>query len=404
MGKSLCLLSISILLLAGWSLGQGAVSLPSKSSVNWTEFHTLDMMRWNPYETVLGVSNVGSLRKRGSYNTGGQVSSPAVVDGAIYFGSFDSNVYAVSARTGSLLWSYATGSLVYGSPAVAKGVVYVGSYGDLPCSCAIYGLNASTGAPVWSYATSYPAGSPAVANDVVFVELATFGLDAFDASSGVLLWTFNNGFTGSSAPAVANGVVYVGSDYPDNRVYALDAKTGVSLWVYSTEGAVGSPAVANGVVYVGSGDGNLYALNATTGAPLWRYGTGNIASPAVANGVVYVGSEDDNVYALNASTGAMLWSYTAGGYVRSSPAVANGVVYVGSDDDNVYALDASTGAMLWSYGIGSTVTSSPAVVNGTVYIGSDDGTGYSFGLPRGPERQHPNLDRPASAPQMAVPE
>jgi outer membrane protein assembly factor BamB len=62
-----------------------------------------------------------------------------------------------------------------------------------------------------------------------------------------------------------------------------------------------SPAVANGVVYVGSSDGKVYALNAATGAQEWAYTTGANAdsSPAVANGVVYVGSEDGNVYAFS---------------------------------------------------------------------------------------------------------
>ena len=57
-------------------------------------------------------------------------------------------------------------------------------------------------------------------------------------------------------------------------------------------GAVSSPAVANGVVYVGSADHNVYALNAGTGAKLWSYTAGGVSdsSPAVANGVVYVGS------------------------------------------------------------------------------------------------------------------
>ena len=57
-----------------------------------------------------------------------------------------------------------------------------------------------------------------------------------------------------------------------------------------------SPAVANGVVYVGSYDRHVYALNAGTGALLWKYQTGG-SSPAVANGVVYVGWED-GVYAF----------------------------------------------------------------------------------------------------------
>jgi outer membrane protein assembly factor BamB len=116
---------------------------------------------------------------------------------------------------------------------------------------------------------------------------------------------------------------------------------GQLLWNYTTGGLVASsPAVANGVVYVGSEDNNVYALNATTGAQLWNYTTGGQvwSSPAVANGAVYVGSDDNNTYALNATTGAKLWNYTTGNSVFSSPAVANGTVYVGSVDGNVYAI------------------------------------------------------------------
>ena len=63
----------------------------------------------------------------------------------------------------------------------------------------------------------------------------------------------------------------VGSAYPDDKVNALNAATGAKLWSYATGGPVGSPAVANGVVYVGSNDENVYALDAATGAKLWSY-------------------------------------------------------------------------------------------------------------------------------------
>ena len=61
-----------------------------------------------------------------------------------------------------------------------------------------------------------------------------------------------------------------------------------------------SPAIANGIVYIGSGDDKLYAFNATTGATLWTGTTGGAvnSSPAVANGIVYVGSDDGKVYAF----------------------------------------------------------------------------------------------------------
>ena len=62
----------------------------------------------------------------------------------------------------------------------------------------------------------------------------------------------------------------------DDNVYALNASTGAKLWSYTTGGYVdSSPAVANGVVYIGSDDGNVYALNASTGAKLWSFTTGD---------------------------------------------------------------------------------------------------------------------------------
>ena len=56
-------------------------------------------------------------------------SSPAVVDGVVYVGSDDGNVYALNASSGAKLWNYTTGGDVYSSPAVVGGVVYVGSDG-----------------------------------------------------------------------------------------------------------------------------------------------------------------------------------------------------------------------------------------------------------------------------------
>ena len=296
-----------------------------------------------------------------------------MVNGVVYFGSYDGNVYALDAGTGVTLWSYATGNPAQSSPAVVNGVVYIDSGNSGNGN--LYALNAITGTKLWSYATGDAAqSSPAVVNGVVYIS-SPFGdnLYALDASTGAKLWSYDTG-PASTSPAVENGVVYVSAGI----LYALNASTGAKLWSYDTgiqNAGLSSPAVANGVVYFGSGF-NVYALNASTGAELWNYDTGGFvdSSPAVANGVVYVGG-NGNLYALNASTGAKVWSIRSG-VGLTSPAVANGVVYV-SDDTNgtEYALNAGTGAKLWSYDTRSCANcsaalSSPAVVNGVVYVGS----------------------------------
>jgi outer membrane protein assembly factor BamB len=364
---------------------------PFLIQTDWRQFHfDAEGTRLNPFENVLNPNTVGNLQLKWTYTTGSDVfSSPAVTNGVVYVGSDDYNVYALDARTGVKLWSYATG---YGwgvdsSPAVTSGVVYIGSDDQN-----VYALNARTGTKLWSYPTrSYVLSSPAVANGVLYVgsESPSDSVYAIDARTGTELWSFATGGYVDSSPAVVNGVVYAGSW--DGNVYALDASTGTELWSYATGRYVrSSPTVANGVVYVGSSDGNLYALDSSTGSALWSYATDHEvwSSPAVSNGAVYFGSEDGNVYALNAYTGAKLWRYRTGDQLWSSPAVANGVVYVGSSsasDGRLYALNSSNGAMLWSYATGGYVESSPTVANGMVYVGSFDRNVYAFGLQHAPD-------------------
>jgi outer membrane protein assembly factor BamB len=232
-----------------------------------------------------------------SYTTNnGVTASPTVVNGIVYVGSYDDNVYALNASTGALLWSYTTNGAINSSPAVANGVVYVGPDDSL------YALNASTGALLWGPYIFGGDCTPAVVNGVVY---STDG-EAFyatQASTAGVVWEFNP-LIPSGSPAVANETLYIGIGY---GLQALNTQYGAPVWGYETNGNVNSSsAVANGVVYVGSEDWNLYALNASTGALLWNYTTGgNVdSSPAVANGVVYVGSDDNFVYAFGLANNA----------------------------------------------------------------------------------------------------
>jgi len=146
----------------------------------WSEFHRPDMVRWNTSEKVLNGKTVPNLVLLWSYSTGGTggylwTSSPAVANGMVYVGSDDYNVYALNAKTGAKLWSYATGGSMDSSPAVANGVVYVGSDDN-----SVYALNAKTGARLWNYATGGSVkSSPIVANGMVYVssdKVYAFGL------------------------------------------------------------------------------------------------------------------------------------------------------------------------------------------------------------------------------------
>jgi outer membrane protein assembly factor BamB len=307
-----------------------------------------------------------------SFATGGNVGSrPALDRGVVYAGSDDHNVYALDARTSTKLWSFGTGGKVVSSPAVVGGVVYVGSEDG-----AVYALSAGFAKKLlWSYPTRGPVeSSPAVAGGVVYVGSEDGNLYALSAGQGKrLLWSYPTSGKVDSSPAVADGVVYIGSG--DSHIYAVNSVAGTELSRFATSSYVdSSPTIAGGILYVGSADGYVYALNASHLAEeIWSFRTdGAVAfsSPAVVGGVVYIGSEDGSVYAIR--DGRKVWSFQTGGKVDSSPAVVGDVVYIGSNDQNLYALTADHGRKLWSFPTQGHVFSSPTVVDGVVYVGSDD--------------------------------
>jgi len=343
------------------------------------EMFRFDATHSGNYSSVAGSTDPNNQSKW-NYTTGGAVhSSPTVVGGVVYVGSYDSSVYAIDAITGDVIWSQPIGE-VYSSPAVVGNVVYVANNGGR-----IFALDANNGGlELWNHTFGSVdiASSPAGVGGVVYIGCGDNHMYALNATNGAEFWNFTTGGHVPSSPSVANGFVYVGSK--DNKTYAIYANNGTEFWNFTTGGEVwSSPSVANGVVYVGSLDNRVHALDANNnGEELWNHDLNGAvsSSPAVVGGVVYVGSNDGKVYALDANNvGAVLWTFQTGASVESSPAVANGIVYVGSNDNKTYAIYATNGTEKWSYLTGHNVTTSPSVANGVVYFGSLDNKIYALG-------------------------
>jgi eukaryotic-like serine/threonine-protein kinase len=76
------------------------------------------------------------------------LSSPAVWNGAVYFGSGDGNVYALDAASGTLKWKFHTGDVVHASPAISDGTLFIGSWDSY-----FYALDAASGKEKWRFKT-----------------------------------------------------------------------------------------------------------------------------------------------------------------------------------------------------------------------------------------------------------
>lgn len=238
------------------------------------------------------------------------LSTPAVVDGALYVGGGDGHVYRIDARTGREAWRFRTAGRVRSSPAVVDGVVYVGSFDGH-----LYALEAKTGALRWRFATQG-----------VSIDSEKAGFDRRSVQS---------------SPAVSGDVVVVGAR--DGFLYGVDRATGKERWRldHQVSWVVGSPSVKDGVAYVGSSDGRFFqAVDVATGKERWRRPTpmNVFSSAALAGEVVLFGCHSGDLFALDSGTGRELWRHRTGETIHASPVVRDGVVLVGSLDGTLTAL------------------------------------------------------------------
>ncbi len=274
------------------------------------------------------------------------LSSPAVWNGMVFFGSGDGNIYALDAVSGSLKWRFPTGDVVHSSPAIANGVLYAGSWDGL-----LYALEAGTGKLLWRMqaGTDPQTGnqqgfqaSPAVVDGMVYTGCRDANVYAVDAKTGKQKWAYpNNGSWVITSPAVHQGVVYFGTS-DSGLFHGLDAKSGGRLFTSDSKFPVfSSPAVANGAVYFGTFEGKLYAYDLKTHEALWVFQTdaSRMSAPELTGKegrldfakVISTPFYDDMVVGVR-----KLFSL---GAILSSPSVDGGVIYFGSTDGNVYALE-----------------------------------------------------------------
>src|SRR5881394_1923922 len=117
---------------------------PALKGGNWP------MFRGNPALTGVAAGNLpDNLSLLWSFKTGGPVkSSAAIVDGRVFIGSGDSNVYALDLAGGKKIWAAKTGGPVDSSPLVLDGKVFFGSVDN-----SLYAVEAGGGKPVWKYET-----------------------------------------------------------------------------------------------------------------------------------------------------------------------------------------------------------------------------------------------------------
>ena len=228
-------------------------------------------------------------RIRWQRTIGPSESSPLFADGMVIVGDWSHDIYAFTAASGNLRWHFKAGGLVKGAISQSGNRVYFGAY-----DTHVYALDLHTGKQIWR-ASSQPRigrtgtfyANAAVAYGRVYIGATDGKMYSFGATSGKLRWSNGTGDFIYSSAAVWRGNVLVGSY--DGYFYSFDAATGDIRWRFHAGAKIsGSASVIDGVVYFSTLSGRTFGLNARNGKLVWSYPTGQYAAPVASKSRLYI--------------------------------------------------------------------------------------------------------------------
>ena len=349
-------------------------------------------------------------------------SDTPIVDGRLYVVGGDANaqgqstapgyVFALSARTGRILWTQVTPNSVYAEPILSAGRVLIGVGNALfPAATGtpsldpnavrgvgpsgLYAYDAATGWPLFEFETPGADQAPAtVVGSKVYIASGSRQLYVLNLNSGRLLWSVNLGhYVSRSSPRIVNGMVVVGGAGPLG-VVAVDMKTGRIAWQRPIHQAIGgvddTPLAVHGNRLVGAavlfpksaGSKRLFravvfAIQATTGKILWQQQVAQgplprfkeTGTPLVWGNTVYVGNAlNGDVSALALTTGKVQWTVNAGAPVTRPPVIRRRRVIFVTQQGTLEAVSES-GRVLFRRSLGKFVNAyGPVIVGDTAFV------------------------------------
>ncbi|WP_051848828.1 PQQ-binding-like beta-propeller repeat protein [Thiomonas sp. FB-Cd] len=315
----------------------------------------------------------------------------AVAGGAVYAPNDNGWLYKLDARSGRLQWSFDAYNQLMTTPVVASAggrqLVYVGA-----------------GNSVFAYSHAKRFG---VRDAGVVRGTDVSAIDAVDAATGKLVWSYPTRGEDMPSAVLAHGLLIFGNG--DGHVYALDAATGALKWKTSIGSFVSMSSATydpkrNVVMMGGTHPSDIYAVDAATGKRLWTVRPAHIFSSSGGDGTWAVagavavgqietrsrgqhGVSGSEELGIEIATGKLLWSTLLGTGKTpprnkdAVPAVDAGIVYTGSPVTHAeYAIDSRSGRILWHSRLGPGMKAAPTIVGDKLI--QPTGSGKIFTLDR----------------------
>ena len=245
-------------------------------------------------------------------------AAPAIWKDKVYFANDRHQVFGHELATGNLLWEYqgdrplrdkGIGSKLQ----VVDGFLYFTSYDGNICK-----IDAMTGEIKWKkYIDMYLHSTPYIDLERQQVYIGTEGgltnrrgdIICIDINTATTKWIFPTKHVVPASPMLINDMVVCGSN--DGNLYSLDPITGELIWMLYNIGEVkGQPAQLDDIIVVTVESGKIYGID-FDGKILWKRSCGVMSRHQFLqvhdkSKLVFVGTSGGMVVAYN-SKGKQVW-------------------------------------------------------------------------------------------------
>lgn len=310
-----------------------------------------------------------------STNSARSISLPAQKSNAEWTQSFGTPTFRVAhpalRAAPQPIWTASIGSgntrrqRINAAPVVGGGLVYTLDSGArvsavAPSGGVVWSKELLTSADSEGQATG---GGLAYAGGTLYISSGFGLLTALDAKTGNQRWQQRLEATGSGAPTVRDGILYLVSG--DDTGWAINISDGRILWQISATPSIGNvlgapaPALSSDLSIFAFGSGDLIATFRRGGVRRWgasvagqRKGsavsqiTDVTGAPVIVGSTLYAGNHSGRTVAFDVNSGQRLWTAREGALGPVWP--AGGSLFLISDRSQVVRVSAADGAVIWA--------------------------------------------------------
>lgn len=325
------------------------------------------------------------------------VAQPVVVDGRIFTLDRRLVLKAFEVGSGKTVWSVKTmpkgedDVVIGGGIAYAPDKIYVtNGYNE------VLAVQPADGKILWRRKISAPSrAAPTILDNRLYVTTVENKLIALDANTGATLWDYTGvseltGLVGAASPA-ANHTIVV-PVFTSGEITALHVENGAVAWtdnlssvhnfggLESLADIKAMPVMEKNLIIAISFGGRLVAIDERTGTRIWQREIGGIDTPWLAGNHVFLISLTNELIALGSQSGSIRWvtklprkTKEGEDLIFTGPILAGGRLIAIGSNGHVVEAAPDTGKILREWNIGERVRIPPVVAGNTLYIVTEGG-------------------------------